>query len=221
MVPHRDGSLALSALVAGVGALLSGPVGMALVALRPQPAWKDAETFAAHFHPLQQAPYWFGFVLVAGCIWFVVRAAVLGWEQSRTRACAALVCASMFGAIIVINYTLQVAFVPHAARAHDPAVAYVVMANPTSISWTFEMFGYAALGAATWLVAATFRHHRWIHRLLIANGVVSLAGAVMTAIDRDWLMAAPGLISFVLWNVLLIGTLGWVALSYRPRAALT
>jgi hypothetical protein len=58
--------------------------------------------------------------------------------------------------IIVINYALG-----------DPAVAYLVMSNPISISWTFEMFGYAVLGVATWLIAPTFRDAR--HGRLISG----------------------------------------------------
>jgi hypothetical protein len=213
-----DRSLARSALLVAAGAILSGPVGMALAALRPQPPWRDVETYAAHFHPLQQAPFWFGFVLLGGCILFMARAIAVAGEAHRTRAIAALICSSAFAAMIFINYTLQVAVVPWAARARDPSLAYFVMANPGAICWAFEMFGYGIFGAATWLIAPAFEG-RWVRRLLVANGVVSITGAVVTAGNLVWVHSAAGLISFAGWNVLLIGAMLLVAFRYRvsPR----
>lgn len=215
-----DRTLAVSALLVVAGALLSGPIGMAIAALRPQPPWRDAATFAAHFHPLQQLPFAFGFLLVGASVLFVVSAATRLPESRRARAYAAVACAGTFAAIIGINYTLQLAWVPYAARAHDPAVAYITMANPGALSWALEMFGYVALGAATWIVAPAFRTARFgraISALLVANGVVSAAGAVVTAIDLTWVMRTPGLIGFAAWNALLIAVMLLVAAAFLPR----
>ncbi|MGZ3406651.1 MAG: hypothetical protein ACXVAN_09445 [Polyangia bacterium] len=215
-----DRTLAGSAIAVVAGALLSGPIGMAIAALVPQPPWRDAATFAAHFHPLQQLPYAFGFLLIGASILFVVRAAALLPDSQRTRAYAAVACAGSFGAMIGINYTLQLAWVPHAARAHDPALAYIAMANPGALGWALELFGYVALGAATWIVAPAFREARFgraIRALLVANGVLSAAGAVVTAIDLTWVMSTAGLIAFAVWNALYIAVMLLVAAAFLPR----
>ncbi len=223
-VPQQDreagAAVARAALGVAGGAILSGPIGLAFAAAVPQPAWKDAETFAASFHPLQQAPFWFGFVLLSACVAFVARAAARAGAPHRARANAALISTGAFAAMIGVNYALQVAYVPHAARTHDPAVAYFAFANPGSIAWALEMFGYAAFGVATWLVAPLFRdgpRGRAIGALLVANGVVSIFGAVATAVDLTWVQTGPGIACFAGWNVLLVVTMGLVAFAYRPR----
>jgi hypothetical protein len=96
-----DRLLGLAALVVATGVLLSGPVGLLLAAIHPQPPWRDAVTFADHFHPLQVAPFWLGFVLVFGCAFVVVRAAALAGERQRTRAAWNAVLLAMAAAIAV------------------------------------------------------------------------------------------------------------------------
>src|SRR3954471_15170115 len=86
-----DRTLAFSAAMIVAGALLSGPIGMLVARLHPQPPWRDAATFAAHFHPLQQVPFWFGLLLLASCVFFVVRCAVVVGQRYQTRRLAALV----------------------------------------------------------------------------------------------------------------------------------
>lgn len=219
---QSDGALALAAALVVAGAVLSGPVGMLVAAVHRQPPWRDAATYAASFHPLQQVPFWFGLVLLASCVFFVVRATVVAGERHRTRRLAALVSVAMYAAMVGTNYTLQVAWVPELARAHDPLLAYVTMANPSAAAWALEMFGYGALGAATWLLAPMFRQvrfGRWICGLFVANGLVSVAGAIITGVDLPWVMSVPGLFSFVAWNVLLIVAMCLCAIAYRPQAA--
>lgn len=214
-----DYPLALSALLVAAGALLSGPIGFALTLLHPQPRWTDAATFAAHAHPLQQLPYWLGFGLLAACVMFVARIASLAWETHRTRAMIALVLVTIYGAVIAINYALQVAYVPLLARSASPLLGYVTMANPEAPTWLLEMFGYGVLGVATWLVAPLFGLHgrrRWIRMLHVANGVLSVAGAVGCAWGMAWLQTTPGLVAYLAWNAVFIAGALLVAIEYRP-----
>ena len=214
--------LGVAAVIVAAGVVLSGPIGMAIAAARPQPAWTDAATFAAHFHPLQAAPFAFGFVLVFGCALLVARAAALSAAAMPTRAYGALVATAAFVAMIATNYTLQVAYVPAAARAGDASLAAVAMANPGSIAWSLEMFGYGLFGVATWAIAPAFRplrHGRALSRLLVANGVVSIAGAALTAIDLRWVMGAAGLVGFAAWNVLLLSIALLVAVGQRAAGS--
>lgn len=216
-----DYPLSVAALLVAVGALLSGPVGFALSFLHPQPRWSDAATFAANAHPIQQLPYWLGFGLLGACIMFVARIASLAWENHRTRAMIALVLVTMYGAIITVNYALQVAYVPLLARTARAELAYVTMANPEAPTWLLEMFGYGVLGVVTWLVAPWFGNvgrRAWIRRLLVANGVLSVAGAVACAWGLAWLQTVPGLVAYLGWNAVFIAGALLIALEYRPLA---
>jgi len=214
----RDLPLSVAAALVAAFALLSGPVGFALTFLHPQPPWTDAATFVAHAHPIQQLPYWLGFGLLGSCLLLVARVVALSWEHNRTRALVVLLLTAMYAAAILVNYALQVAYVPVLARAGSPLVAYVTMANPEAPTWLLEMFGYGALGGATWAAAPLFGAHRpWIRRLLVANGVVSIAGAIACAGGMGWLQTVPGLFAYLAWNALFIAAAIAIAVDLRPR----
>jgi hypothetical protein len=217
-----DARLAFAAVLVAAATILSGPVGLLVAQIHPQPAWKDAATFAASFHPLQQVPFWFGLVLLAACVFFVVRVVVVAGEHHRSRALGALISVAVYAAMVGTNYTLQVAWVPQLARAGDPMVAHLTMTNPGAAAWALEMFGYGALGAATWLLAPMFRaarFGRWIMWLLIANGVVSVASAIITGVDLPWVMTLPGLVCFGAWNILLVAAMALCAIAFVPTRA--
>lgn len=90
------------------------------------------------------------------------------------------------------------------------------MANPSSFAWFLEMFGYAAMGIATWLVAPAFGgsgRANLIRRLLAANGLLSIMGAACTAVLDRWVFSTAGLISFAAWNLLIAVCYGLIAVS--------
>jgi len=219
--PEADLPLHLAALLVAIGAALSGPIGLTLTLLRPQPAWTDVATFSANAHGIQQVPYWMGFLLLAGCVMFFARLGAMSFERHRTRTLIALLCVGIYGALITLNYALQVAYVPHLARTQDPALAYVTMANAAAPTWVLEMFGYAVLGVATFVVAPMFgfagKRRSWIRRLFVANGAVSVASAIVTAVDVTWVQTVPGLVAYLAWNGLFIAMMTLVSLEYRPR----
>jgi hypothetical protein len=202
------------------GALLSGPIGSSVALFGTQPPWRDAATYMANFRAIEQAPFWLGFLFIGAWVTLFARIAALAPAERRTRVQAMLVAAAVFGAIISINYTLQVGYVPALVAAGDSAVGYVTMSNPGSLGWIFEMFGYGALGVACGLAAPLFaggrRRRRSIVWLFLANGVVSVGGAVATAIDVRWVMTPAGLWLYILWNVLVVAMMAAVAAEFRP-----
>lgn len=203
-----DLPLVLGAVVVVIGAALSGAAGFVL-------------SFAEHAPGLQQLPYWLGFLLLAGSVMVISRLAALSFDRHRTRALVSLVCLGIYAALITLNYALQVAYVPYLTRTADPALAYVTMHNASAPTWVLEMFGYGALGLSTLIIAPVFGTHHggrraWIRRLFVANGIVSVAAAVVTAADLTWVQTVPGLLGFVAWNVLLVGMMTLVILQYRP-----
>jgi hypothetical protein len=92
----------------------------------------------------------------------------------------------------------------------------LTMANPASLAWFLEMFGYAALGVATWLVADGFASgaRAGIVRVLLkANGALSVLGAILTASIDEWVFSPTGIAAFLVWNALVIVCFGVIALS--------
>lgn len=194
-----------------LGIALSGPLAVACVAAsHPQPPWRDALTFARHHHPIQLAPYLGGLLLVAGLVMLLASAFATMREERPARAAAGLVSTAVFAALIAFNYVLQVAFVPALARPFEATNAALLaafsMTNPRSLAWAVEMWGWAALGVATWLAAPAFARSaldRAAAGLFVANGWLSVAGALWTVARPGWVMEPAGLIAFALWNALL------------------
>ncbi len=209
------------------GIFLSGPLAVALVqATHPQPAWTDAATFARSFHAIQILPYPGGIVLVAGLLLLVSALAAQAAPSKVPQATVGLMFAAVFAAMIFLNYIVQTCYVPVLARDFDPndgpLVAALSMANPTSLAWAVELWGWGFLGVATMLLAPVFHRSgvegaaRWT---FVANGPLSVAGAVATALVPGWAMTLTGLVLFGLWNALLAAMAVLALLAFRQRRA--
>ncbi len=212
------------------GILLSGPVVVPLLAvLSPQPAWQSPELFAAHFAYVQTAPYFAGFAMIGGFLWLFAGLHQAAPPERRLRTRVALSFGSAYAALIFFNYIVQTTFVPSLTRPYAPQSAELIatfsMANPRSLAWAVEMWAYGLLGVATWLAAAAFgssRLERTTALLYAANGPVSLAGGIWTALEPGWVQTTPGLVAFVGWNALVVAMVGctWeVARRRRSDAA--
>jgi hypothetical protein len=215
----RDRFLFRASLAVMAGILLSGPLGVVIVEwLAPQPLWTDVETFALHYRTLQGLPYLFGFLLLGALVAFVARSAVLlrrrGGDRDEMRASLATITVAIFGTLVFVNYTLQLAWLPAAARARSPFVELVAMANPLAICWSFEMFAYAALALALWLVAPVLE--RRLTRVLFGlNVFASVGAAAIAAADPTWLLRPVGLVLYSVWNALLLAMMALAAAEHR------
>jgi hypothetical protein len=203
--------------------ILSGPGAMLVVELvRPQPPWRDARTFAEHLHGVQALPYFLGLFLIGGFAVLLACLHALAPAAQKARTGAALVFCGIAGALVFQNYVLQTTFVPHLARAdaaeNATLIAAFSMANPSSFAWALEMWGYGFLGVATWLCAGVFagggveRATAWSYA---GNGWMSIAGAAWTALAPGWVMTAPGMLAFALWNLLIVALLVLTLLVLR------
>jgi hypothetical protein len=194
-------------MVVSTGAILSGPVAAALVSrVAPQPAWSGVDVFAASFKPLQTLPYVLGLALLAGFVLFTASCHALARDEQRARTSAALVFTGIYAALVFTNYTIQIGYIPRIVHERPPFLASLTMTNPSSFAWFLEMFGYAAMGVATWLLARGFggsRRGDAIRSLLVANGVLSVVGAACTALFDGWVFSTAGLVSFAAWNTLI------------------
>lgn len=208
-----DKLIAAGALIGLVGYITSGPLGLLLVKLtRPQPEWVSAAVFAANYNFIQDVPYYFGFLLIGGML-MIAAGHYLNYKEQNTQTkfqlLLSLLCAGVFAALIVFNYICQTTFIRHLALHYKPENDSIIsafsMANPLSLSWAIEMWGYGILGVATWLMAAYYKDkNKLIRILLIANGIVSIATAGFMIVESNWLLSSTGLIAYMFWNVLMI-----------------
>jgi hypothetical protein len=209
------------------GILLSGPVATATVqAVRPQPAWRDARTFAASYSPVQALPYVFGLLFIGGCVVLVAALHGLARAERRTVTRLGLVFSGVGATFIGLNYVIQITFLPALVRGGEASMNDVVtalaMANPASLAWALEMWGYAWLGVGAWLAARALERsgvERAARGMLAGNGAISIAGAATTVARLEWVLSPAGLASYAVWNAWFLVTLALVLIALRRRAA--
>ena len=212
MEPLYRSRIAKGALLALVGFILSGPVAVLIIRwMAPQPPWESISVFIEHYHPVQHLPYAFGFLLLAGLLMMVI-GHFLYYQQGpphiRLAVLSALCVTIFFCTLIFFNYITQLIFIHQLAIQSDPEtyplIASFTMANPMSLSWTLEMWGYALLGIATWLLRHCYDDQPITKSLLLINLVFSIASAVWVLFDVNWIFSSTGLVLYGLWNVLMI-----------------
>lgn len=205
--------ISLGALVSLAGYVLSGPVGFGIVQMtKPQPAWVSVAVFAENYHVVQDMPYYFGLLLIGGML-MLSAGHYLNTkaenDETRFHVLLSLVWTTVFAALIFFNYICQTTFIRHLALDFKPENEAIItifsMANPMSLSWAIEMWGYGILGVGTWFLSSYYAEkNRAIYWLLIINGIVSILTVVFIIIDVKWLLTTVGLISYFIWNILMI-----------------
>lgn len=219
----RIGIMGAAMTVAGI--LLSGPLGLLIVsAVQSSGPWQGAGAYVQNYHPIQTLPFICGFLLVGGYVVLMVALHQIAEERHKTQTLIAVVFTAIFATLIFFNYITQTTFVPALAQNYspqlDPAITTFSLANPLSLSWAIEMWGYAFLGVATWLAAAVFHRNRLERAtaaLMILNGVMSIIGGVVTAWKLDWVLTLPGIVNYVIWNVVVLALSILVIVSLRRR----
>ena len=219
----RTGIVGAALTVAGI--LLSGPLGLLLVsAVQSSGPWQGPAAYVQNYHPIQTLPFFCGFLLVSGYVVLMTALHQIAEERLKTQTLIAVVFTAIFATLIFFNYITQTTFVPALAKNYspqlDPAITTFSLANPLSLSWAIEMWGYAFLGIATMLAAPVFNRNR-IERatavLMILNGVMSIAGGVISAWDLGWVLTTPGLVNYMVWNALVLALSILVIVSLRRR----
>jgi hypothetical protein len=208
--------ISFGSLLALAGFVLSGPVGFLIVNIfKPQPSWVSAEVFVSNYSPVQNIPYFFGFILVGGML-ILAAGHYINAEEAKgfdkLHIMLALAWTTIFATLAFFNYICQTTFIHHLARHYRAGYATSIetfsMANPGSLSWSIEMWSYSFLGVATWLMSAFYKEkNRGIYIMLILNGIVSIVSAVLFTIDDSWILTPTGLIGYFFWNLLMIALL--------------
>lgn len=213
--------LLFAAQVILAGVILSGPVAVAVVEfLAPQPAWQDAATFISHYSWIQSLPYVFGFLIAVGFLFLMSVLVDVALDAHRPLARAALAFTAVSASLIFFNYTLQTAFVPLWLHRSPSAVSMVTMANPDSLGWSLEMYGYGLLGIATACAAPVFEpqgRRRLIRLFLILNCILSVIGAVLVPIIPGWVLTPWGMVAGAFWNILIAVTMIMIMVEFRQQ----
>ena len=209
----------IAAAVILTGIVLSGPVAVTLVeVLAPQPKWQGIATFIEHYSWLQTLPYAFGFLIAGGFILLFASVPVEEKQGGHNLRRMALGFAAVSAALIYFNYVLQLAFIPLSLQESPSIVAVMTMANPNSLGWALEMFGYAVLGIGTAFIAPLFhrsKRQRMIGRLLVLNCLVSVLGAALMPFVPGWVLSPAGMVLGAAWNVLVVAIMVLILLEFR------
>jgi hypothetical protein len=132
-------------------------------------------------------------------------------EEKKLWALSGLLINVVFTAVVFLNYIIQTTYVPYLAANNPPETASVLavfsMANPGSFAWALEMYGWGGIGLSFIFMAFVFENiklERTLKMLFLANGICSVASALMTSIDMNWLFSPAGFASLIVWNLLVL-----------------
>jgi hypothetical protein len=177
--------------------------------LTPQPPWRDAALFVESFHPLQTATFFCGYFLVIGSLLTFIVLYKTAPESRKIWALSGLVINVVFTAVVFLNYIIQTTYIPFLANNNPPETTTVLpvftMANPGSFAWALEMYGWGGIGLSFIFMAFIFENtkpEQTLKILFLVNGICSVASALMTSFDMNWLFSPAGLTALVVWNVL-------------------
>jgi len=199
------GRYAAAVLFGGVVVTVGGAVLVAV--LCPQPPWRGLSTFIAAYRPLQSFIFVpslllpLSFVVVLAGFHCGAKAEVKAWSAS------ALAVGTVGAAILCLNYLIQGVWVPSLVKEGNDLVGALVSANPGSLFWALELFGYGIMGLAMWLAAPLFAGpgiDRLIRWALVVNGAGSLLAALAAVLDPRWVLGPLGLAAGLFWNLLII-----------------
>jgi len=213
--------LRLGAMLQIIAIVLLGPLFVKIIAaISPQPPWAGMETYIAHYSLLQSIPYWGGFILIIGNILFVVSSGRLSNIKETALYPLALITVTIYSSLVALNYTLQVAYIPAAVQSSSLGIELFSMDNPNSIAWSIEMYAYAILGIAMWLVSPSFRGNRvkdLIRYLLVFDAIISISGAFFAIVFIGGMLDEGSLVGYYFWNLLILVIAFLILYEYRSE----
>ena len=205
--------------------LASGPIGTALVRLlAPQPDWQGAGVFINNFSHVQLLPYFFGYGLIIGSILLFSAIYQLAKDEDKGPMLPSLIFVSIYAAIVSLNYLVQTTFIPAlVARSADGAsilISALSMANPNSLAWAIQMYGYMFLGLSFLWLYPYFKKGRFskqIFVLLVVNAAMGVFGAFISSYQLDWVISLPGMISFIAWNIVFAALIIFIMFDLQDK----
>jgi hypothetical protein len=161
--------------------------------------------------PHSNCHFFCGYFLVIGSLLSFVALYLTSKRDKKIWALSALAVNVIFAAVVFLNYIIQTTYVPYLATNNPPetdsVLAVFSMANPGSLAWALEMYGWGGIGLSFVFMAFIFENsktERTLKILFIANGISSCLSAIITSIDMNWLFSLAGFTALIIWNLLVL-----------------
>jgi hypothetical protein len=136
---------------------------------------------------------------------------LLSQATKKVWALTGLMIHCIFAGIVFLNYIIQTTYIPFLAMNNPPETIFILpvltMANPGSLAWAFEMYGWGGIGLSYIFMAWIFKDipkTKLLRFLFVLNGVSSISSALLTSYDMNWLFSSSGLSALVIWNTLVL-----------------
>lgn len=208
--PGRFGRNAVYLNIFGI--ISSGLVFPVVTAIfHPQPVWQNSALFTESFHPLQTATFFCGYFLVIGSLLTFLALYLTSKKSKKIWALSGLAIHLIFTAIVFLNYIFQTTYVPYLATHKPPETDFVLavfsMANPGSLAWALEMYGWGGIGLSFIFMAFIFGQDKWertLRILFIINGTCSGTSALITSLNMKWIFSPAGFTALIVWNLLVL-----------------
>lgn len=177
----------------------------------PQPQWQNAELFIESFHPLQTATFFCGYFLVIGSLFTFIALYLTSNETHKMWALSGLAINVVFTALVFLNYIIQTTYIPYLSTNNPPETSSVLavfsMANPGSLAWALEMYGWGGIGLSFVFMAFIFENNKLqqtLKILFLVNGISSCISAIITSVNMNWLFSPAGFAALIIWNLLVL-----------------
>ena len=183
-----------SAILASTFTIFSVVLAVGTALVFPPKAWSGIQSYAENFNVLEMANF-IPDILLAPTVVILMACIHSGApEKKKIFSLIGLAFASIYAAIIPINYYLQL-FVVRLNLQSGTLGGLDLLAQPNfhSIFFALETLGYAFLSLATLSVSQVFRGgkpERWIRSLFIASGAVGIFGVLIAPFDQPYLIFA-------------------------------
>ena len=149
--------------------------------------WRGIEAYASTYKLIEAAPIAVGlllipsFLFVAACIHFRTR------EDMRIWSLLGFIFAAFYVHTTGLAYYIQISVVfPLLSKGDLKGLDMLAFANPHSVMWALNYYGWFFLGVSTFLFSFVFTKGRlelWIKRLFILYGIFSLFAIVGYILD--------------------------------------
>ena len=166
--------------------------------------------FVEHFQRVQTLPFLASFIHAVGYVLLMSAFYQVADVRLKTRGMAAFGFTFIFVTLVSFSYISQTTFLPALTGGYHPD-------NDFAISMLYGKSAFLKLGSQdVGLRVSRSRHlarradspshaaRRLTAKLLVVNGLVSIAGALWTAVDLSWVLTTAGMVSYLVWNVLIV-----------------
>jgi len=214
-----------SALFLTIALIVTGPYGaMMLMQTEADMQKLGLSTYIKYYDWLHMAPLAIGFLVAVAFLLLISSANYYAPREKRVFSLVAMGCAIIYAMVISINHIIQLVLVRQGVLVLQEnaihSLAPLAFFNPLSFFWALEVIGIGFQGLAVLFIAPAFSRtgllSTWIHRCLIANGLISISATILAILQVGWLTQNSGYIGFIAWFITLIASTILMVIYFRP-----